>query len=476
MSRGECFRAALASYLVTAAVGCAPDLTLGPAAGNGGSGGTVTTGTTMSTGGSGGGGNDGGMPVWAASLAGDGDETPRLLQRADGGELLVAAEITGTLGIDDLASAGATDVALVRFTETGKPIAAVRLGGLNPQRVHALARDNAGSTILAGDFSGSITAGAKQANSNGGQDGYVVKLDGSGGVTWIRNFGGMGHDTCAGVAADSKGNIVTAGTFTGTLDANVSSAGGEDLFVMKLAPGGAPSWTVPIGDIHDQRGRAVAVAKDDSIVVLAEFKGTPLIDGNEVLNHGGTDILLLELDKNGGVLWAKSFGTAGDDSAAKLVLDDLGGIVILGSLASALDLGDGAISGQAFIAKFDAKGDLVYSRGFASADPFSVSDIALDTESNVLVAGDFSGSLDVGPEILESAGGQDAFVVKLTAGGDFRWARSFGGADSERATAVAAGKSGMVLVAGSFFGSTMLGEDALGPTQGEDLFLVALTP
>ncbi len=135
------------------------------------------------------GGSKGGLPVWATALSGDGDETPRAIGRAPNGELVVAAEITGTLSVGALVSAGAADVAVIRFAESGKAISAVRLGGLNPQTVHAIATDPDGSIVLAGDFSGSIAAGAKQANSNGGRDGYLAKLNSAGAVTWIRASG-----------------------------------------------------------------------------------------------------------------------------------------------------------------------------------------------------------------------------------------------------------------------------------------------
>lgn len=465
----------LGGALASAVGGCAPDLALSPEAttGGGGSGGTTSTPTTTGTGGSGGGGTDGGVALWASSITGSGDEIPRALGR-QGSQLVLALEITGSLDLDGVSSAGATDVAWVRLTEGGTPVSAVRLGGTNPQRAHGLASDGSGFGLLAGDFSGSIGAGAKQANSNGGLDGYVAKLDSSGAALWIRNLGGEGSDTCAAVTVDSSGNVIVAGSFTGSLDAGTTSAGGEDAFVAKLLQNGTVSWIVPFGDAKSQRARAVAVDALGDIFVLADFDGVVELDGTQLTSAGETDIALLKLDGTGALLWAKSFGTAGADAAGRLVLDG-GEVVFTGSLADDLDLGTGVVAGQAFVARLDEDGNTLQSRGLSSEQPFSLDAVAVDGQGNTVLAGAFSGALDVGPEVLQSAGGEDAFVVKLGASGSVHWSHSFGGPDAERATAVAITGSAIV-VAGTFLGEITLGNDTLGPSQGEDFFLLALTP
>lgn len=460
---------------------CAPDLTLGtlPATGGGGTGGTGAGGTgagTSTTGSGAGGGSDGGEVEWAITVAGSGDEIPRALLRTPSGEIIVAVEITGSIDVDNLSSAGATDIATVRFGTTGMPVAATGLGGLSPQSVKALAPDSGGATLVTGDFSGSISGGAKQANSNGGLDGYVAQLDGQDLVTWIRGFGGPGHDTCAGVLVNTAGQLTVAGTFTGSLESGPASAGGEDVFVTRLAFDGTPLWTKAFGDAAAQRARALGAAPDDHVVLLAEIAGTPILDGSPLTTAGGTDLLVAELDDTGTLVWAKVFGTAGDDLAGELAVDPAGNIIFTGTFAGAYDFGGGAVPGQGFVAKLDPTGSHLASRGFISKETLSLEDVALDETGNILIAGAFSGELDVGPTTLASAGAEDVFVVKLAPDGGLSWARSFGGQEAEHATAVTTGESGAVMVTGFFAGSAMLGGEALGPSQGEDLFLMRLTP
>ena len=468
--------AALSAAVAAFVGGCAPDLRLSPEPGSGGSGGGAVTSSSSTTGTAGAGGEDSnsGEPLWASWITGSGDETARALHR-QGNQLILAAEFTGSLDVGGLASAGSTDVAWVRLTEGGTPVQAARLGGLNPQRVHALFTDSAGASLVAGDFSGSVGGGTKQANTSGGLDGYVARLDGSGAAIWIRSLGGTGHDTCAAVGADAMGNVLVAGSFTGSLNADTTSAGGEDAFVAKLSATGAVSWIVPLGDGKSQRARAIVVDGSGNAVVLAEIEGTMEIGATLLASQGQTDIALLKLDESGTLLWARRFGTAGADTASRLLLDQDGNILVTGSFAGSLDLGSGPISGQAFVAKLDPEGNPVHSRGFASEDPFSLDAIAVDSKGATVVTGTFSGKLDVGPEVLESAGGEDLFVVKMSPAWEVEWARAHGGPDAERAAAIViAGNS--VIVAGSFLGETVLGTEALGPSQGEDLFLLALKP
>lgn len=475
MRRKDVLCLAVCGALVGWLPACAPDLTLGKQTGTGAGGAGATTGT-----GAGGAGDGGGSVLWATTVAGDGDETPRSVRWASVGELVLGVEFTGTFDVDTLSSVGDADVAVARMSQAGKPISATRLGGPSPQRVGALAVDDAGSIYLAGDFSGSIFAGVKQANSVGGRDGYVARLDGAGNVLWIHGFGGLGHDLAASVAAQDAGSLFVVGTFTGELNLDPGlgplSAGGEDAFVAKLKADGTPDWTVPIGDPLAQRAASVVETNGGHAVVLAEVAGSPSLGGTPLATAGGVDILLAELDGAGGVVWAKTFGTAGDDRAGKLAVDAAGNLVFTGSLAGAYDFGGGAVAGQAFVARVSPEGAFVASRGFESSSPLSIADVAVDGAGNILLAGEFSGAFDAGPTALANAGGEDAFVMKLSPGAEVLWARAFGGPDTERATAVTAADADAVVVTGTFLGSTTFGSTSLGPSSGTDLFLLALTP
>lgn len=474
--------------LLVGLTACAPDLRLADSSGSGGTstgitGGTATGGSTggVSTSTSGGAGTGGSdderLPLWATSVSGSGDEILRAIARNVAGEILVAAEITGSLDVDNLASEGSTDVAMITFSATGQPLSAVRLGGLNPQTVSAMAVDAHGSHPPDGRLLWKHRLGGK----TGQQRGWTRLLRGQAGQLRRcinRGIGGAGQEGCAGVTVDGQNNIVVAGTLHGQSRREPDERRGRG----PLCPE-AGAWREPpvdichLGNAYAQRARGVAIGADNSVFVLAEFEGTLSVGASGIVSKGGRDILLLKLAKDSAVVRSQVIGTAGDDSASRLVVDPSSGRVLLsGSAASDVDLGGGALSGTAFLAAYDGDGKYLFGRGFESKDTVSLEDIAFTEDGGVLVVGTFDGVLSVGDKKLTSAGSWDMLAVKLGDGGGVLWARSFGGADANRAIRVGVSDSGAGFVAGTFAGSSHFGETTVGPSQGHDCFLVGLTP
>jgi hypothetical protein len=114
----------------------------------------------------------------------------------------------------------------------------------------AIALDGLGGVYLTGSFDGTTDfdpgAGTFNLIAVGGSDAFVWKLDTSGGFVWAGRMGGTGGDFGRGISVDAAGNIFTAGNFMGTADFDPgpstydrSSAGGYDLFVVKLVQTGS---------------------------------------------------------------------------------------------------------------------------------------------------------------------------------------------------------------------------------------------
>ncbi|WP_437627895.1 hypothetical protein [Sorangium sp. So ce1151] len=55
---------------------------------------------------------------------------------------------------------------------------------------------------------------------------------------------------------------------------------------------------------------------------------------------------------------------------------------------------------------------------------------------NVLLTGSFEWSIDLGTAPLVSAGGKDAFIARLDSAGNLLWGRGFGDADDQSGEAV----------------------------------------
>ncbi len=96
-----------------------------------------------------------------------------------------------------------------------------------------------------------------------------------------------------------------------------------------------------------------------------------------------------------------------------------------------------------------------------------------DGNEGLLVAGEFSGTLEFGGEPRTSAGGRDGYVARLDAEGRELRLQPLGGIGFQAATSVATTATGRLVVAGRFSGALHVGEDRLGSAGGSDVFLAS---
>lgn len=96
----------------------------------------------------------------------------------------------------------------------------LRMGGAGADPSPRVATDSSGNMIVAGTFSGSITlgGGAAALTSAGASDVFVVKLSPTGAVLWSVRLGGTGTETAASVAVDGAGNVLVTGRMDGPVD------------------------------------------------------------------------------------------------------------------------------------------------------------------------------------------------------------------------------------------------------------------
>ncbi|MGI4742848.1 MAG: hypothetical protein ACRYG7_47430 [Janthinobacterium lividum] len=107
-------------------------------------------------------------------------------------------------------------------------------------------------------------------------------------------------------------------------------------------------------------------------------------------------------------------------------------------------------------------------------DNISVAGTTLDKQGNSYVTGRFRGKVSFGTTQLVSQGRSDLFVAKLTAQGAWAWAKSAGGEEIDRATAIVADTRGNLYVAGSFSQKLTLGKTTLASRGGQDCFVAKM--
>jgi hypothetical protein len=172
------------------------------------------------------------------------------------------------------------------------------------------------------------------------------------------------------------------------------------------------------------------------------------------------------------MLWAGQLGGTSNDGINAMVTDASGNVYTTGKLEGIVDFDPGpstvnlASSGtsDAYIAKYDASGNLVWAKQVGSAYTTTGeagNGIAVGASGNVYVTGVFRDTADMDPgagvfNLITVPYNSlclshlDVFVLKLSSDGDFVWAKQIGGNAYDVAAGIAIGTDESVHITGEY--------------------------
>jgi hypothetical protein len=293
------------------------------------------------------------------------------------------------------------------------------------------------------------TGGSLGGPNIGSTDAFVSKYNSIGDLLWTRQLGTSRWDESRGVAADGLGNVYISGVTKGSLSG--PNAGGTDAFVSKYDSKGELLWTRQLGTSGWDESRGV-VADGMGNVYISGFTEGSLCGPSA----GDTDAFISKYNSKGELLWARQIGTTGSDGSDGIVADGLDNVYISGWTGGTLD-GPNAGGYDAFASKYNSKGELLWTRQLGTISEDVSLGVATDDLGNVYISG-FTGVLLA-----------DAFVSKYGSGGDLLWTCQLGTTLLEYSCGVAADRLGNVYISGYTYGS--LG----GPNAGgTDAFVAKL--
>ncbi len=161
---------------------------------------------------------------------------------------------------------------------------------------------------------GGIVA-AGQANSNDGDfagqnkgacDAFVAKVAPNGNLVWAKLLGGTQCDLFEAIWPLSTGGYLAGGE-TASNDGDITTflGGQSDMFLARLDENGNVVWKKTFGGTGVDRCLDLWKTIDGNFIVVGETEST---DGHFPATHGSRDVVLMKIDLNGNILWAKTFG------------------------------------------------------------------------------------------------------------------------------------------------------------------------
>ena len=243
-----------------------------------------------------------GVFVWAVGGGGYQSTFFRGIAVAKKGRSVVVGSFESKANFkSDVTSKGKTDMVVAAIDAQGNFVWDASAGGTAYDYGRAVALDSAGNSYVTGSFQGQATFGSATVTATGGRDIFVAKLDNKGKFLWVRSAGGATDDGGTGVAVDPKGNVLITGAFRGQVSfgkTTLSAQGSSDIFVAKLDNKGGWLWAAPAGGSDTDEARGIAVDSKGN-AVIAGSASTPLKFGDlSGTSHGYDDIFVTRVSSS----------------------------------------------------------------------------------------------------------------------------------------------------------------------------------
>lgn len=431
----------------------------------------------------------GGNVVWVTTAGGAYTDSGAGVACDAGGSIYVTGSFKRQARFGEVAlSAGAStspEIFIARYGHDGRVLWARSAGNLSPNYGNAIVVDGGGNACVAGSCYGTANFSGTTVSGYGAADAFVAMYTAAGELFWVRNAGGSGADSVAGICADAAGNLVLAGTSTGPVtlgNVGLPGAGSKDAWVARFAPidpdlppvitlqpedqtfpagsyaeltvgflGGLPlgfQWRLNGVDLPGQTNAALTF----SPVLPTDGGGYSLVISNSfgaVTSAVATATVAVEPD----YLWSRCAGGASNDEAAAVATDASGNRYAAGYFSGTADFSGTALVSHGgediFVAKYNIAGTLQWVAQAGGTGDDRAAGLALDsTGTRVLVTGYFNGSADFAVTNLTSAGSLDIFLAQLDRFGNWVWASQAGGSARDAGLGVAMDDSGSAYITG----------------------------
>lgn len=241
-------------------------------------------------------------------------------------------------------NSGNVDIFLARVTPSGSFVFSTYIGGAGNDEANGLAVDvNGNSSIVATTYSTDLPAepGVFQPNYGGNGDAVALRMTSSGFTPPLLTYlGGSGSETGAAVALDANGFAYYAG-YTSSANFPLRNprqnyyGGADDMFLVKIHPGGEVFFSTYFGGEGSEQIHGVAVDKDGNPFLTGRANCSTIPVGPTIGATDGNDLFVIKWKPNGdGAQWITCIGGNGADVGRAIAVDSAGNSYVTGATSS----------------------------------------------------------------------------------------------------------------------------------------------
>ena len=397
-------------------------------------------------------------------------------------------------------SKGQEDILIRKSSPLGILQWVKQLGGKGQDLSYDIAIDNEKNVFIAGTFRDSLFLGNQSIlqGSVDKQSSFILKINPDGNLLWAQKLVSDIAVNIRCITAGGPNDLVVSGSFEGSAVFNnqltLNSNGGNDIFILKMNGNtGLPTFLRRIGGSEQEFASQHSIDNQNNIYVTGDFRQILDFDpgiGENLLNTKGlTDIFLLKLSTSGVFQWAKSYGGIGVDYGQSLVTDQNRNVILTGRFSDNVGFGNTSQallskgSTDIFLLKTDQNGNTIWVNGYGDVNADQGNQVMVNQSGVIYLCGIFRGKVDFDPTFefssrSESKGGADVFITVYNQDGTYNEHFSLGGIANEQISDFALRNNGELISTGGFGAivdfDPSLSDSNIFSTGGLDAFLVSI--
>jgi hypothetical protein len=338
-----------------------------------------------------------------------------------------------------------------------------------------------GSTLVIGEFNGTMTIGEDEANETTISSPtvwslFLARYGPLGAFEWVRTVEGIGANGVACIVLSDGSSIVTA-DISGVVvfgagepnETTLDTGGDSGSFIARYAADGALIWAKHITAETDG-----IAGLGDAFVICGEFRGTAVfaigeVDETSITSAGGSDHYIALYSAGGKLDWVRHAAGTGNGRASSVAAFPNGDSVVTGYFQEACVFGSGepnettlttpsngpgSFPVNPYVARYHVSGTLAWARKVESSEHVSAFAATALADGSSAISGRLVGFPTVfgpGEPNETTLSGPGLFVARYGPLGDLLWAKSVESPQEfDQQGDLAALSDGSVLVTGTF--------------------------
>lgn len=284
-----------------------------------------------------------------------------MIQTPDKGYLLGGWTWSNTGGDISDTSHGLGEIWLIKIDSVGTKQWDNLIGSSSHDGIFSMTKANNGQYILSGATTGSGPSGDlifPNYTGVGYYDGWALKVDSMGQITWQGRYGGIGDEDLVDCIEEANGDMLFLSDLDNTsIGGDITDSlirGGADLWLIKVDSAGNKITDKRIGGNLNDEPCSLQKCADGGYLVLARSPSDQGFEKSED-SKGDYDFWLIKLDTALNIQWDKTIGGPKDEWAPTVIFLNDSTFLLCGQ-------SDSDIGGDKGIASFDTTTNASYQK------------------------------------------------------------------------------------------------------------------